>query len=162
MEKKTISKKVKLFNLQQTTQDPVVGGLTLATATERVKDGLLNIRKLANKSLPLRGMLDKQGNRFLVPLKNTPEANAEPEWVLVLDHNEDEGEAVRPNFDPMAKHGLPLKKIAPMEITADTLVPIKLDALTVAGDSTFFKQVAQQMNLPEYIKTGLKKMYADL
>jgi cytidylate kinase len=41
-------------------------------------------------------------------------------------------------------------------------VPIKLDGLTVAGDSAFFKQVAQQMNLPEYIKTGLKKMYADL
>lgn len=162
MEQKTISKKVKLFNLQQTTQDPVVGGLTLAAATERVKDGLLNIKKLANRSLPLRGMLDKQGNRFLVPLKNTPDANAEPEWVLVLDHNEDEGEAVRPNFDPMAKYGLPLKKIAPMEITADTLVPIKLDALTVAGDSIFFKQVAQQMNLPEYIKKGLKKMYGDL
>jgi 5-methylthioadenosine/S-adenosylhomocysteine deaminase len=162
LEQKIISKRVKLFNLQQTTQDTIVGGLTLSAATERVKDGLLNIRMLANKSLPLRGVLDKQGNRFLVPLKNTPEANAEPEWVLVLDHNEDEGEAVRPNFDPMAKHGLPLKKIAPLEITPDTLVPIKLDALTVAGDSSFFKQVAQQMNLPEYIKTGLKKMYADL
>jgi cytosine/adenosine deaminase-related metal-dependent hydrolase len=162
MEQKTISKKTKLFNLHQTTQDPVVGELTLAAATKRVKEGLLNIRKLANRSLPLRGMLDKQGNRFLVPLKARAEAIAEPEWVLVLDHNEDEGEAVRPNFDPMAKHGLPFKKIAPMEIAPDVLVPIKLDALTVAGDSSFFKLVAQQMNLPDYIKTGLKKMYADL
>jgi 5-methylthioadenosine/S-adenosylhomocysteine deaminase len=97
-----------------------------------------------------------------VPLKDRPEANAEPEWVLVLDHNEDEGEAVRPNFDPMAKHGLPLKKMVPLAITPDVLVPIKLDALTVAGDSTFFKKVAGQMNLPDYIKTGLKKMYSDL
>ncbi len=162
MEKKTISKKAKLFYLHQITQDPVVGTLTLSAATQRVKEGLLNIRKLATRSLPLRGMLDKEGNRFLVPLKDRPEANAEPEWVLVLDHNEDEGEAVRPNFDPMVKHGLPLKKLAPMEITPDVLVPIKLDALTVAGDSSFFKKVAAQMNLPDYIKTGLKKMYSDL
>jgi cytosine/adenosine deaminase-related metal-dependent hydrolase len=162
MEAKTISKRTKLFNLQQTTQNEIVGTLTLSAATQRVKHGLLNIRNLANRSLPLRGMLDKQGSRFLVPLKARPEANAEPEWVLVLDHNEEEGEAVRPNFDPMAKHGLPFKKIAPMEITPDVLVPIKLDGLTVAGDSGFFKKVASQMNLPDYIKTGLKKLYGDL
>jgi len=161
-EAKTISGKPKLFNLLQLTQDPVVGTLTLAAATQRMKEGLLNIKKLATRSVPLRGMLDKQGNRFLVPLKAQPVANAEPEWVLVLDHNEDEGEAVRPNFDPMAKHGLPFKKIAPMEITPDVLTPIKLDALTVATDRTFFKKIAEQMNLPDYIKTGLKKMYADL
>jgi cytosine/adenosine deaminase-related metal-dependent hydrolase len=161
-EAKTISKKEKLFNLQQLTQDPVVGELTLSEATERMKDGLRNIKKLATRSLPLRGMMDKQGNRFLVPLKTRPEANAEPEWVLVLDHNEDEGEAVRPNFDAMAKHGLPFKKIAPMEITPEVLIPIQLDALTVATDKTFFKRVGAQMNLPDYIKKGLKKMYADL
>jgi 5-methylthioadenosine/S-adenosylhomocysteine deaminase len=162
MEAKTIGKQSKLFNLQQLTQDPVVGGLTLSAATKKVKDGLLNIKKLATRSLPLRGMMDKQGNRFLVPLKPPLQAHEEPEWVLVLDHNEDEGEAVRPNFDPMAKHGLPFKKIAPMEITPDVLVPIRLDALTVAGDRTFFKKVAAQMNLPDYVKTGLKKMYGDL
>lgn len=162
-EAKTISKKPKLFNLQQITQDPVVGGLTLSQAAKRMKDGLRNIKKLATRSLPLRGMLDKQGNRFLVPLKPTPAANAEPEWVLVLDHNEDEGEAVRPHFDPMVKHGgLPFKKIAPMAITPDVLVPIQLDALTVAGDRNFFKRVGAQMNLPDFVKTGLKKMYGDL
>jgi cytosine/adenosine deaminase-related metal-dependent hydrolase len=161
-EAKTIGKQAKLFNLQQLTQDPVVGGLTLAEATQKVKDGLKNIRKLASRSLPLRGMMDKQGNRFLVPLKPPLQAQEEPEWVLVLDHNEDEGEAVRPNFDPMARHGLPFKKIAPMEITPDVLMPIQLDALTVAGDKTFFKKIAAQMNLPDYIKKELKKMYGDL
>jgi hypothetical protein len=81
----------------------------------------------------------------------------------VLDHNEDEGEAVRPHFDPIVKHGeLPFKKITPLEITPDVLVPIQLDALTVAGDRNFFKRVATQMNLPDYIKTGLRKMYGDL
>jgi hypothetical protein len=162
MEAKTIGAQSKLFNLQQLSQDPVVGGLTLSAATKRVKDGLLNIKKLATRSLPLRGMMDKQGNRFLVPLKPPLQAQEEPEWVLVLDHNEDEGEAVRPNFDPMAKLGLPFKKIAPLEITPDVLLPIQLDALTVAGDRTFFKKVAAQMNLPDYIKTGLKKMYGDV
>ena len=162
-ESKTISKKPKLFNLQQITADPAVGELTLSQATQRMKDGLANIKKLATHSLPLRGMLDKQGNRFLVPLKAAPKPDAKPEWVLVLDHNEDEGEAVRPHFDPMVKHGgLPFKKIAPMEITPDVLVPIQLDALTVAGDRNFFNRVAAQMNLPDYIKTGLKKMYGDL
>lgn len=162
-EAKTISKKPKLFNLQQITADPVVGGLTLSQATQRMKDGLSNIKKLATRSLPLRAMLDKQGDRFLVPSKTAPTANAEPEWVLVLDHNEDEGEAVRPHLDPIVKHGdLPFKKLAPLEITPDVLVPIQLDALTVAGDRNFFNRVATQMNLPDYIKTGLKKMYGDL
>jgi 5-methylthioadenosine/S-adenosylhomocysteine deaminase len=41
-------------------------------------------------------------------------------------------------------------------------VPIQLDALTVASDKSFFKKVAAQMNLPDYIKKGLKKMYSDL
>ncbi|OQP58144.1 hypothetical protein A3860_07400 [Niastella vici] len=161
-EAKTIGAQSKLFNLQQVSQDPVVGALTLSAATQKVKDGLLNIRKLATRSLPLRGMMDKEGNRFLVPLKPPLQAHEEPEWVLVLDHNEEEGEAVRPNFDPMAKHGLPFKKLAPMNITPDVLAPIQLDALTVAGDRSFFKKVAAQMNLPDYIKKGLKKMYADL
>jgi cytosine/adenosine deaminase-related metal-dependent hydrolase len=161
-EAKTISGKAKRFNLQQTTEDPVVGALTLSAATERMKDGLKNIKKLAAKALPLRGMVDKQGDRFLVPLKAKPAANEEPEWVLVLDHNEDEGEAVRPHFDAMAKQGLPFKKIAAMEIKPEVLVPIQLDALTVATDSTFFKRVAAQMNLPDYIKKGLRKMYGDL
>ncbi len=161
-EAKTIAKKQKLFYLQQLTQDPVVGELSLSEATKRMRDGLRNIKKLAAGSLPLRGMLDKAGNRFLVPLKARPEANAEPEWVLVLDHNEDEGEAVRPHFDPMAKHGLPFKKIAAMEITPEVLTPIQLDALTVASDKSFFKRIGAQINLPDYIKKGLKKMYADL
>lgn len=161
-EAKTIGGKDKLFNLLQLTQDPVVGALTLSAATKKVKDGLKNIKKLATRSVPLRGMMDKQGDRFLVPLKAKPAANSAPEWVLVLDHNEEEGEAVRPNFDPMAKHGLPFKKIAPLEIKPETLIPIQLDALTVASDRSFFKKVAAQMNLPEYVKKGLKKMYSDL
>lgn len=161
-EAKTISGKAKLFNLLQITEDPVVGALTLSAATERVKDGLQNIKKLAAKPVPLRGMVDKQGDRFLVPLQAKPAANEEPEWVLVLDHNEEEGEAVRPHFDAMAKLGTPFKKIAAMEITPEVLVPIQLDALTVATDRNFFKRVAAQMNLPDYIKKGLKKMYADL
>jgi cytosine/adenosine deaminase-related metal-dependent hydrolase len=163
MEARTISTKPKLFNLQQITADPVVGGLTLSQATKRVKDGLWKIKDVAKGFPPLRSMFDKKGSRFTVPLKATPKANAEPEWVLVLDHNEDEGEAVRPHFDPMVKHGgLPFQKIAPLVITPEVLVPIQLDALTVATDRTFFKRVASQMNLPDYIKTGLKKMYGDL
>ncbi len=140
----------------------MVGTLSLSTATQRVKDGLLNIKKLAARSLPLRGMLDKQGNRFLVPLKERAAANAEPEWVLVLDHNEDEGEAVRPNFDPMAKQDRPLEKSGAHGHYARCTGAHKTRCPYRYGDSTFFKKVAGQMNLPDYIKTGLKKLYGDL
>lgn len=160
VEKKKIGSKTKIFNLQQTSANPVTGKLKLADAEGTLKKGLANIKKLATRTPPLRGVMDKKGNRFLLPLKAM--AAAEPEWVLVLDHNEDEGEALRTHFDGSGKPGIAFKKIAPMDVKSEVLIPIQLDALTVAGDKEFFNKVEAQQNLPNYIKTRLKKMYSDL
>ena len=160
IEKKKIGNKTKIFNLQQASANPVTGKLKLADAESTLKKGLTNIKKLATRTPPLRGVMDKKGNRFLLPLKAI--AAAEPEWVLVLDHNEDEGEALRTHFDASGKPGIAFKKIAPMDVKPEVLIPIQLDALTVAGDKGFFKKVEEQQNLPDYIKTRLKKMYSDL
>ena len=160
IEKKKICNKTKIFNLQQASANPVTGKLKLADAESTLKKGLTNIKKLATRTPPLRGVMDKKGNRFLLPLKAI--AAAEPEWVLVLDHNEDEGEALRTHFDASGKPGIAFKKIAPMDVKPEVLIPIQLDALTVAGDKEFFKKVEEQQNLPDYIKTRLKKMYSDL
>jgi hypothetical protein len=160
-ELKTIGRKSKYFYLQQRSQDPVVGQLKLAQAESMLKKGLLNIKKLATKTAPLRAMIDNKGSRFMVPLTTTAKAALQPEWVLVLDHNEEEGEALRAHFDATGKPGVAFRKIAPLAIDPDVLVPIALDALTVAGDASFFKKVAAQKNLPDYVKNGLKKLYAD-
>lgn len=160
-ELKTIGRKSKYFYLQQRSQDPVVGQLKLAQAESMLKKGLLNIKKLATKTAPLRAMIDNKGSRFMVPLTTTAKAALQPEWLLVLDHNEEEGEALRAHFDATGKPGVAFRKIAPLAIDPDVLVPIALDALTVAGDASFFKKVAAQKNLPDYVKNGLKKLYAD-
>jgi cytosine/adenosine deaminase-related metal-dependent hydrolase len=161
-EAKTISKKPKLFNLQQLTSDPVVGELTLAQATKRVKNGLWNIKDIARGFPPILKMRDSKGDQFNVPLNLLPVANQEPEWVLVLDHNEEEGEAVRPKINSTENAASHQREVAAARIKPEMLIPISLDALTVATDRTFFKRVGAQMNLPDYIKTGLKKMYGDL
>ncbi|HEX6427344.1 MAG TPA: amidohydrolase family protein, partial [Niastella sp.] len=161
-EAKTISKKPKLFNLKQLTSDPVVGELTLAQATKRVKNGLWNIKDIARGFPPILRMRDSKGDQFNIPLNLLPVANQEPEWVLVLDHNEEEGEAVRPKINSTENAAPHQRDVAAAQIKPEMLIPISLDALTVATDRTFFKRVGAQMNLPDYIKTGLKKMYGDL
>jgi len=161
-EEKTIGRKKKYFNLLQASADPVVGKLKLLQAETTLKKGLKDIKKLADRTAPLRTMMDTKGSRFMVPSPASAKAAAAPEWVLVLDHNEEEGEALRTHFDAIGKPGEAFAKIAPLAVDPDVLVPIELDALTVATDKRFFKKVAAQMNLPDYVKKGLKKLYADL
>jgi hypothetical protein len=47
-----------------------------------------------------------------------------------------------------------IEKAAPADIPS-----IQLDPLCVANDKNYFKNLKASPNLPEYIKTGLKKMY---
>jgi Cytosine deaminase and related metal-dependent hydrolases len=151
-EKRKVGNKFKHFNLQQLTADPVVGKLKLSVAEQKLKKGLLNLRKEAEKQVGAFKVKSVRGTSFLVPKKQA-------EWVLVLDHNEEEGQPLRTHFKVNGEPSMPMHKTALMAVRPEDLVPIQLDPLTVANDKEFFNKLKEQINLPAYIKTRLKKMY---
>jgi 5-methylthioadenosine/S-adenosylhomocysteine deaminase len=157
-EKRKIGTKYKHFNLQQATSDPVVGKLKLATAEEKLKKGLLNLRKEMERQEGSFKVKNVKGVSMLLPANNKPKAK-QAEWVLVLDHNEEEGEPLRTHFTIDGAPSMPMHKMALTAVRPQDLVPIQLDPLTVANDKNFFSKLKEQMNLPDYIKKNLKKMY---
>jgi cytosine/adenosine deaminase-related metal-dependent hydrolase len=156
-ERKKIGSKIKLFHLQQATQDPVVGGLKLLAAEQKLKKALKNLRKVAEQQRGLFKAKTARGITFLLP-KEGPKAT-QPEWVLVLDHNEEEGEPMRTHFTVDGEPSMPFKKMAPTALRPEDLIPIELDPLTVANDADFFDRLKEQPNLPDFIKKKLRKMY---
>lgn len=158
-EKKKIGKIYKHFNLQQATQDPVVGQLNLSAAENKLKKALKNLRKVAEQQRGLFKRKSIRGINFLEPANARAKA-ARPEWVLVLDHNEDEGDPMRTHFQVQGAPSMPFRKMAPAAVRPEDLIPIELDPLTVANDADYFQRLKAQPNLPAYIKTKLKKLYA--
>jgi 5-methylthioadenosine/S-adenosylhomocysteine deaminase len=157
-EKKKIGATDKLFNLKQATADPVVGGLKLSEAEKKLKKALKNLRELAVQQRAMFKTKTKKGVMTMQPLTARAKA-AEPEWVLVLDHNEEEGQPMRTHFEVEGEPSMPMHKTAPRAVRPEELVPIELDPLTVANDAGFFDKLKEQSNLPDYIKKKLKKMY---
>jgi cytosine/adenosine deaminase-related metal-dependent hydrolase len=129
----------RVLNLAQEDADPIVGELTLRAAQARLRDGLARLPELA-RALEQPGVLGE-----------------EAEWSLVLDEQDAAGMTLRPNFDPALLTSMPnLTTAIPL---SELLEPLELDRLTVADDERFLEGLAQQPNLPEYVKTGLPKLY---
>jgi len=145
--------KPRSLNLAQENADPVVAGLTLSEATGRLQDGLERLRELALELEQPR----RRGIRAL-------DAEPEQRWFLVLDHEEPAGVALRPHL-PFGPRGLPTGDIrvmvrAPTAPLSQVLEPLELDSLTVAaGKDAYLEGLARQPNLPEYIKSGLPRLY---
>ncbi len=53
---------------------------------------------------------------------------------------------------------MPLGVLA-AEPLSEIVGPLELDPLTVADDDSFLKQIAQEKNLPDAVKQGLKELY---
>ena len=86
-------------------------------------------------------------------------AATEPQWFLLLDHEEPEGTALRPHLPlkGMETARLPVRALAvPL---SELLTPLDLDPLTVVDDKTFLSRLGGQLNLPEYIRSHLADMY---
>ena len=126
--------------MRQTLQEAcIVGELTLRAARARLRDGLARLPELA-RALEQPGVLREQA-----------------EWSLVLDEQDAAGMTLRANFDPALRADMPNPTAAlPL---SELLEPLQLDRLTVADDARFLESLAQQPNLPEYVKTGLPKLY---
>jgi cytosine/adenosine deaminase-related metal-dependent hydrolase len=143
-----IGRSARLLNLNQDTLDPAVSAISLKEAMNKLKDGMKNLPKLSKeletKTVPL------------MSLSSTGTTN----WFLVLDHNELEGESQRPHL-PLKNSNKLTAKIMTASASkpiSEVVEPIDLDPLTITDDKNFWKRLKDQVNLPEYIKTGLMSL----
>jgi hypothetical protein len=142
----------RLLYLEQETADEAVGAVSLGDATQKLKDALLNIAKLAKtieKAKPAtaaRAALD---------------APVRPVWTLALDEIQDRGEDVRPRlpFNGPRDFTGPERMAAPQKPLSEVLGPIHLDPLTVADDPGFLERVEAQPNVPDPVRKGIRDLY---
>lgn len=129
------------IHLKQTTADPIVGSLKLIDAVNKLSEGLQNLPDIAKE-------LETMRLTFSFPGVDTP-----PQWFLVLDHDEEpEGEKLR--MGVVTERSFNVSK--PL---SEIVEKMELDKLTVADDPDFLNIIQAEINLPQYIKDGLGKMY---
>jgi 5-methylthioadenosine/S-adenosylhomocysteine deaminase len=137
----TVGGRARLWYLGQPSADAVVGGLTLAEATDLLSDGMQHLPDLAR-------------DLFAAPSVD-PDA-----LVLVLDHDEPDGTAQRPHL-PDRNGELTAMLNEPQTATplSELLVPLTLDPLTVSDDSHFVDALAKQANLPKEVAAHVTDLF---
>lgn len=128
----------RILYLRQTAGTAFVGTLTLEEAQQRLSTGL--------RGFPNPPFFEEP------PLAAVDGQPAET-FTLVLDNEDEIGQSLRPLAPMLA----PPPTAGPLK---DILVPMELDALTVADNPMqFFEDLNNQINLPDYVKKKLPKCY---
>ncbi len=145
LETVVVGDKKRRLDLRQQTEFPAVAALTLAAATARLREGLADIATLAND------LLHK-------PLAQLMGLNGDAPPMLLLDHDEPPGLAIRPHLDhPDA--GLAPPIALPFAQVKAPLKPIKLDPVCVSSDPAYGANLTGQKNLPKDVRAGLQAVY---
>lgn len=126
----------RVLDLDQETSHPLVRGLTLTEATNRLREALRNLPTLADA-------LDNAVAAGLFAGSVDPEGDT---WRIVLDlFEEEEGD---------------LDNFALADELSETFVePMTLEPITVADDTEFLPKLVAARNLPEFVKVGLPPLY---
>jgi cytosine/adenosine deaminase-related metal-dependent hydrolase len=136
-----------LFLTQKTASEPVTK-ISLGDATTTLAESLKDLPNHASS----RMSLSKTGAHLLA------RAGARDEgWVLALDEVASTGMDLRPHLPFDGELTMPMVKGA--TLSAVQLKSLKLDPLTVADDSDFLDTIQTEMNVPQFLKTGLKTLY---
>ena len=143
----------RVLNLVQEAASPVVGALKLGDARDRLRDGLRRLPELARR-------LEEAAPQALTEAT----VGAGTGWVLLLEHEEPPGFAIRRHPVLGAEASTP--RLAEFQAEAQAaqplsqlLGPLGLDPLTVADDETFVERLGEQRNLPDYVKEGLPELF---
>jgi len=155
-----IGDKQKVLNLSEETENPVVGKLLLADASSKLKKALKDLKSIAKKMPPLKEITGPDNTKFFVPIPTKGKGLQKPSYVLILDHNGEEGEDIRPQLPLSGQSRLSDPKAKGIQkMNASDIPSIKLDLLCVDNDKKYFRNLEISPNLPGYIKSGLMKFY---
>jgi 5-methylthioadenosine/S-adenosylhomocysteine deaminase len=148
-EQVTIRRSRRLLFLRQENADPDVGALRLADARSRLEDAMGRLPELARElqARPALSVLD-------------PEVSDQIGPFLVLDHEEVPGFDLRPHFDDPAgaraarREELLARAATPLPDLLEAMSP---DPLSSVGDRQFLPSLKRNVNLPEFVKSGLER-----
>jgi len=156
-ENRKLGKQSRVLNLKQETQNSIVGKLKLSQAEKKLKGALKNLNDIARQTPPLQSV-GFGNDRILMPATAIQKTN-EPTWVLVLDHDEEEGEPMRPHLPGDNEPTMTISTgVAGASLPKEFPV-IELDPLTVTDDKKYFTKLTAAINLPAYMKSNLPKFY---
>ena len=145
----TVGGKVRRLHLAHPSADPAIGTITLAQARDLLTATLADLPDLEHAPSALRaGMAAAR--------------NDGRQWRLALDELYDTGEELRPRLEYRGTRTAPITDIeAATRRAAATLplVPVMLDPLTVADDTTFHDRLATQANLPPGLAAAVSALY---
>jgi hypothetical protein len=130
--------------------DPLVPTIRFSEAYAILSDALRDLPLLAEeRSTPLTRAL---------ALRPAPQAG----WQLALDEIEPTGVAMRPELTLRGRRTAPAPSMRERAVRPPLPpVPIAIDAPTVAGDAAFWSVLAQERNLPDYVKVELPPLYGE-
>ena len=148
----------KLYFEQRTADDKVVA-MSLGDARQSLSMALHELPKLAKDLETKPSTRERMTSRPL----DAPEPEV---WYLALDELQDNGVDLRPRL-PLKVNGKALETTGPERAAlragpplSEILEPIALDPLTVADHrEAFLESISKQLNLPEFCKQGLAKLY---
>ncbi|MFI6693960.1 amidohydrolase family protein [Streptomyces sp. NPDC050433] len=126
----------RVVNLHDEAADPLVAGLTLAEAADRLTTALADLPALAARTPQ--------------PTPLTGAAVGGVRWQLALDELAPTGAELRPRLPLSAAGGTHRTgpELGPMTAAVGALAPIVLDGLTASSDSAFAAALAHENNLP--------------
>lgn len=135
--------------------DPLVQGLSLSAAQEALLGALRSLPILARRAERPRP----------VPAAAQIRGDA---WRLALDEIVDTGVDLRPNLPERTAAGRPLRAAAMMRplfpqahrTLSASVMPLRIDPLTVVDDANYLDGLDLQLNLPADIKAGLRGLWA--
>ena len=155
----------KALNLIEASENPVVGKLKLSDASAKLLKALNNLKSISKKMPALKKIIGPDNASYFVPEsfgtnKNiTGKNNKKQSFVLVLDHDAEEGEDMRTRLPGDGRTSLLDVRKKGITKPERDIPPITLDPLCVANDKNYFKTLGGSPNLPPYFKTGLKNYY---
>lgn len=143
----TVGRAKRALHLENAHPNPLPENPTLKQAKELLYTNLLALPQLAAK-------LEDNATGVLAALQD----NTQEQWAVVLDLDDSGdsdmfsaaiGDLLGPELTD-AGETIPLSQL---------VQPIELDEITVADDPGYFTRIKKQINLPDFVKSGLRTLY---
>lgn len=152
-EKVKIGGLARTLYMEQKTQDQRVAATSLKKAVSTLRKAFRQMPQLA------RELEGREVRRFRLRARGIPEPI---EWTLALDELGETGLDLRPRIPFGGARGFTGPRLGAAQAAkplSKVVKSMRLDPLTVVDDDDYVLVMAQQRNLPQYVKAGLPMFY---